>query len=141
MDEGICSKFNEVCEFKTVRSYLPDGSLNCMSDCDSSCEVEFRGRSVPVKCKKDDFVMTIYSGVARVGVVVDTPRTKEEWQYDFNPEVAGDYTDDSYTIVEVNNGHDHPFSPDVFPIPWKITKKLQKKLLREKKLYMTGKIF
>ena len=66
--------------------------------------------------------------------------TKEEWQHELNLDVAGDYTDDSYTIVEVNNGHDHPFSPDVFPIPWKITKKLQKKLLREKKLYMTGKI-
>ena len=44
LNGDLGKKWGTVCEFQSIRSYLPDGTLYCDSSYDDGCERPFRGR-------------------------------------------------------------------------------------------------
>ena len=48
LNRGLSAKWNSVCEFESIRSYLPDGTLYCDSPYDDACEKPFN----PANCSR-----------------------------------------------------------------------------------------
>ena len=132
-----------VSHFESRRSYLANGELNCFSDLDDRCVKKFNGRSEPIKhIKKGDYAWVTYGNELVPVLVEEVAMTKEEWKKKMKPGVYGDDTDDSGIVFTPNNGHEHPFSPNVFPLsclPYaKITKEIKKECEKARKEYLNG---
>ena len=103
--------------FESCRTYLSDGRLNCISDCDYRCNKIFSGRDEPVKyINKNDFCLYLSGNRLIPVLVAETSPTKELLNKQFKNGYKGDFTDDSGTVVIKDYGHDHPFAPMLFPI-------------------------
>lgn len=123
-------------EFESVRSYLADGTLNCVSDYDSSCKKKFNGREIPTRVKDGDFAYYCMKDKIVPILMEKVSYTKDEWKKHFKPGVKGDFTDDSGYAYIIGYGHDHPFSPYVFPLTnlayrANLDDKIKKMLLKE----------
>lgn len=103
--------------FESRRSYLADGTPNCVSDLDDSCEKSFRGREKPVTAVKEGGLAWL-CGDDRITpvLVAQLPMTEDEWRTKLKPGVSGDFTDDSGTAYSAEPGHFHPAAVDIFPL-------------------------
>jgi len=103
--------------YESVRSYLGNGELNCFSDYDDRCKKPFVGRDDVSKYVKEGDYAFYLRGKKLVPILIDKLAfTKAQWKELFAEGVAGDATDDSGLAYIADYGHDHPFSPYVFPL-------------------------
>lgn len=105
------------CTFKSFRTYLGDGSLNCFSDTDEACEKKFKGAKRRSRFKAGDFAWILRKGKAVPTLIEKEAMTREEWKKSMKRGVYGDFTDDSGIDFPFDcKGHDHTFSPLLFPL-------------------------
>jgi len=105
-------------EFRSVRTYLGDGTLNYFSDTDEACEKKFRGTSTPNRFGRGKFAWILRGDGRAVPTLVEAePFTKEEWRAKFKRGCSGDFTDDSGIDFPLpSTGHEHTFAPFLFPL-------------------------
>lgn len=105
-------------EFRSVRTYLGDGSLNYFSDTDGACEKKFRGTSTPNRFGRGKFAWILRGDGRAVPTLVEAePYTKAEWKARFKRGCSGDFTDDSGIDFPLpSRGHEHTFAPFLFPL-------------------------
>ena len=105
-------------EFRSVRTYLGDGTLNYFSDTDGACEKKFRGTSIPNRFGKGKFAWILRGDGRAVPTLVEAePYTKAEWKARFKRGCSGDFTDDSGIDFPLpSGGHEHTFAPFLFPL-------------------------
>ena len=112
LNRGLSAKWDSVCEFESVRSYLPDGTLYCDSPYDDACEKPFRGRSAEtIKLKVGDLAWRLWDDEIQPCLVAGLPMTDVRYQEcvrNCGKELGLDYSDDSYTVYLGGYGHDHP---------------------------------
>ena len=103
--------------FRSFRTYLPDGSLNCASDLDAACEKKFRGsKGRRPRFAPGDMAWALEGLEAVPALVEAEAMTAEEWRARFAKGVAGDFVDDSGVDFPYGlGGHAHTFSPLLFP--------------------------
>jgi len=144
VDDALFGDGNNISNFESCRSYLSDGSLNCISDCDDRCEKKFVGTSCPNSHVMKESIALELCGDCLMPVLVEsTSMTIDEWKRLFKEDTTGDWTDDSGLAFSANHGHVHPFAPLLFPmrclphaiIPQSEVKKMQKM----RKMYFEGK--
>lgn len=136
IDGTFGGQFHEISEFESVRAYDGNGKLLCDSPYDDACTIPFRGRETAVKQNVGDIVFVYCGKCAIPALVVDLPPSRDWWRSHIKNDSAGDCTDDSYTIVRWQYGHDHPKSTSVFPFIGTPTKDLEKKLWNEFRYYV-----
>lgn len=144
LDDALYGEGNNVSAFESCRSYLSNGEINCISECDDRCMKKFIGTRFPNKhVKKGDIALELCGDYLMPVLVEDTSMTREYWKSHFKPGVSGDYTDDSGLAFSAFNGHVHPFAPMLFPmscLPYaKILKNDISKMKRERDHYYNGK--
>ena len=112
LNRGLSDKFMTVCEFESVRSYLPDGTLYCDSPYDDACEKPFRGRPAEtIKLKPGDLAWYWWYGSIYPCLVGALPFSDVRYQErvrELGHEMRLDYSDDSYTVYTTDRGHEHP---------------------------------
>ena len=112
LNRGWSEKFMTVCEFESVRSYLPDGTLYCDSPYDDACEKPFRGRPAEtVKLKPGDIAWCLWYGRICPCLVAGLPLTDVQYRGQVRKlghEMGLDYSDDSYRVYTCGDGHIHP---------------------------------
>lgn len=135
IDGTFDGQFNEISEFEAVWAYDRNGKLLCDSLYDDACTIPFRGRETAIKQNVGDIAFMHCGDCAIPVLVVDLPPTREWWKSHIKNNSAGDCTDDSYTIIRWQYGHDHPKSTSVFPFIGIPTKDLEKKLWAEFRYY------
>ena len=127
LNRGLSAKWNSVCEFESIRSYLPDGTLYCDSPYDDACEKPFRGRSAEtIRLKVGDLAWCWWCGGIHPCLVAALPMTDVRYQEcvrNCGKELGLDYTDDSYTVYLGGYGHDHPECWKCMPYYGKISKR------------------
>lgn len=107
---------DNVCTFRSFRSYLPDGTLNYFSDTDDACEKKFKGTRTASKLSAGQFAWILCGDRATPTLVEAVPYTREEWKVKMKKGVYGDFTDDSgIDFPARGGGHDHNFAPLLFP--------------------------
>ncbi len=120
--------WKETPQFLSARTYLADGTLNAFCDCDDACEKQWRGRDkATIRFKPGDFVSVLRGGTVHTELIGAQPITTERGY-------VGDWSDDCYMTYQTNGGHEHPFTPYVFPLIGTLPDKVREKLLaaREK---------
>ena len=127
LNRGLSAKWESVCQFESVRSYLPDGTLYCDSPYDDACEKPFRGRPAEtIKLKVGDIAWCWWGGGIHPCLVSDLPMTDVRYQelvQERGEELGWDFTDDSYTVYIGGYGHDHPVCWNCMPYYGKISKR------------------
>ena len=127
LNRGLSAKWDSVCEFESVRSYLPDGTLYCDSPYDDDCEKPFRGRSAEtIKLKVGDLAWCWWYGEIQPCLVAALPMTDvcyQECVRNCGEELGLDYVDDSYTVYIGGFGHTHPECWRCMPYYGKISKR------------------
>lgn len=106
--------FGKVSGFRSVRTYFGDGTLNAANDCDDTGEKRWRGRDAATICfKRGDFVSVWAGGSVYPALVGEIPFTPDRF-----PKGAQGFEadDDCYLVYTADGGHDHPFTPYVFPL-------------------------
>lgn len=136
-------KHGNISLFESSRSYLSDGSLNCISDCDYRCKKKFNGTDCQnTHIKKGDIALEFNHDILTPVLVEELSMTKDEWKERFKLDVYGDFTDDSGLAFSAYYGHVHPFAPTLFPLsclPYaKILKADMMKMEKEKNKYFNG---
>ncbi len=105
--------FGKVSGFRSVRTYFGDGTLNAANDCDDTGEKRWRGRdAATIRFKRGDFVSVWAGASVYPALVGKVPGTPENIGEGFD---GWDADDDCY-LVYADDGHDHPFTPHVFPL-------------------------
>ncbi len=114
-------------EFLTVRTYFADGTLNAFCDCDDTCEKQWHGRDAEtIHYKRGDFV-SVWHGRRVVPMLIgELPITTAR-------KITGDWGDDCYLAYSEGLGHDHPFTPYVFPLLGKISKRVKDRIEAERR--------
>lgn len=137
LNGGLTKKWNTVCNFQSVRSYFPDGTLYCDSPCDDGCEKPFRGRPEDsIKLKVGDLAWLWDRDRIRPCLVAVLPFTDTFYRKkveEYGHEMGLDYTDDSYTVYTCDNGHEHPECWRCMPYYGKISKRNLQWLYASKK--------
>ena len=136
VDGSFTGDFNEISEFEAKWAYDGKGQFLCDSLYDDACTVPFRGREVQVKAKIGDIAFVRYGRSAVPVLVTDLPPSREWWKTHIKGDHPGDCTDDSYTTVQWQSGHEHPNSTRVFPFIGTPTKAIEQKLWAEFKRYV-----
>ena len=109
-------------EFLSARTYLADGSLNAFCDCDNACERQWHGRdAATIRFRRGDFVSVWHGDTISTELVGETPITTER-------KITGDWSDDCYLTYVADGGHEHPFTPYVFPLVGTLTADVRAKL-------------
>ena len=121
-DISLRGPWNGIPEFLSVRTYFADGTLNAFCDCDDTCEKQWHGRDPKtIHYKRGDFVSVWHGGKIVPALVGELP-------IDMHKRITGDWSDDCYLAYFMNGGHEHPFTPYVFPLVGKLSKKVRAKL-------------
>lgn len=136
VDGAFRGQFHEISEFESVWAYDGNGKFLCDSLYDDACMIPFRGRETPVKQNVGDIAFVYCGNYAIPALVVDLPPSRDWWRSNIKNDFAGDCTDDSYTIIRWQYGHDHPKSTSVFPFVGIPPKNLEKRLWNEFKRYV-----
>ncbi len=132
LNRGLSKKWNSVCEFEGIRSYLPDGTLYCDSPYDDACEKPFRGRPAEtIKLKVGDIAWFWWYGHMFPCLVASLPITDEHYRElaeNYGDDLGWDYVDDSYTVYTCDMGHEHPECWRCMPYYGKISKRTLQRL-------------
>jgi len=138
IDDSV-NEFGDISHFESYRSYLSNGTLNCVSECDERCNKKFSGTKYPnIHVKKGDIAL-VFNGRKLIPVLVEsTSVTKEEWKNRMKPGTYGDYTDDSGLVFTAYNGHMHPFAPLLFPISCLPKARIEKDVIKKMKVLRKG---
>ena len=136
LDGNLGGKFKEISEFESRWSYDGKGNFLCDSLYDDGCAIPFKGRKVQVPTKIGDIVLERFGNCAAISLVTQLPPTEDWWITHIKGGFSGDCTDDSYTTVRWQQGHDHPNSTRVFPFVGIPTKEVERKLWSEFKGYV-----
>lgn len=128
MNRGLSKKWDNVCEFEGIRSYLPDGTFYCDSPYDDACEKPFRGRPAEtIKLKAGELAWYWAGGRIIPCIVAAPPMTDVYYQERVKKcgeELGLDYTDDAYTVFPCDNGgHEHPECWRCVPYYGKLSKR------------------
>ncbi len=138
-----------ICQYRSVRSYLSDGTLWCYSPYDDCAETEFRGRDpATVKLKEGDLAFVWgYNSIAPC-IVAATPPTPDDWERlrirvvkqegRWHRSYGWDGSDDCYCVYEYDKGHSHPAIWSVFPFFGTISKRNLSRLIKTKEWYEAG---
>ena len=130
------------CPFRTMRTYLADGRLNCSGDVEhwyghcfgKGAKKEFAGREArTLRVREGDFVYELYEDrivPALVARLPDSPAEFRAW-VKANPLYGRGDECMNYAITDV--GHGHVFTPEVFPAFDKIPIWCQRRILAHKK--------
>ena len=137
-DPHFNEQWDSLGSFVSLRSYLADGTVNCISRMDTSCKKKFRGREDKICLKTGDLAWWYCGSKIKPVLIGELPLSASEWKKRIKG--FGDFTDDSYTVFTVFAGHEHPFAPNIFPYTGKISKILLKKLETERDWYYDGNI-
>lgn len=137
LNRGLSAKWNSVCEFESVRSYLPDGTLYCDSPYDDACEKPFRGRSPEtIRLKVGDLAWCWWCGGIHPCLVAALPLTDKYYQecaQNYGKELGWDYSDDCYMVYIGGFGHTHPESWRCMPYYGKISKRCLQRIYSAKR--------
>lgn len=119
-------EFGQVSDFRSIRTYLADGTLNAENPCDDTGEKRWRGRDAgTVRFKVGDLVSVLDGDRVKPALIGDTPATPDR----FTPASKGwEAEDDCYLAFEADIGHDHPFTPFVFPPVGKMPDEIRRRL-------------
>ena len=127
LNGDLGKKWDTVCEFQSIRSYLPDGTLYCDSPYDDGCEKPFCGRpEETIKLKAGDLAWFLDRDRIRPCLVAILPFTDTFYRKKVEEdghEMGLDYTDDSYKVYTCGNGHEHPECWRCMPYYGKISKR------------------
>lgn len=105
------------CGFRSMRTYLGDGSLNCFSGTDEACTKKFAGAKRESRFKSGDFAWILRKHKIVPALIEKEALSRDEWQKNMKRGVYGDFTDDSGIDFPLDcDGHDHTFSPLLFPL-------------------------
>lgn len=118
--------FGRVSEFRSIRTYLADGTLNAENPCDDTGEKRWRGRdSRTIRFKVGDLVSVLDGDRVKPALIGDTPVTTDR----FAPASPGwEAEDDCYLAFVADLGHDHPFTPFVFPLVGQVSDEIRRRL-------------
>ena len=112
LNRGLSEKFDAVCEFDSVRSYFPDGTLYCDSPCDDAGEKPFRGRPAEsIRLNVGDLAWCWQHDRIFPCLVAKLPLTDlryRELVRKLGHELRLDQFDDSYRVYTCDSGHQHP---------------------------------
>ena len=112
LNRELSEKFECVCEFESVRTYFPDGTLCCDSPYDGACDKPFRGRpAATVTLKPGELAWYWQWDRISPCLIAIPPMTDERYrQYvqELGHELGLDGSDDSYMVWTVGDGHQHP---------------------------------
>ncbi len=132
LNRGLTKKWDSVCEFEGIRSYLPDGTLFCDSPYDDACEKPFRGRPAEtIKLKVGDIAWYWWYGRIYPCLVAVLPWTDVSYQErvkELGHEMGLDCSDDSYKVYTCDRGHWHPECWRCMPYYGKISKRTLQRL-------------
>ena len=125
-DLTLHGPWKEIPKFLSVRTYFADGTLNAFCDCDDACEKHWHGRDPKtIHYGRGDFV-SVWQGRNVVPMLIgELPITTRR-------KITGDWTDDSYLAFCEGIGHDHPFTPYVFPLVGELSEKARARLIAER---------
>lgn len=128
LNRGLTGKFESVCNFEAVRSYLPDGTLFCDSPYDDACEKPFRGRPAEtIKLNVGDLAWYWRWDRICPCLVTGLPFTDAAYREQVRKlghEMRLDFCDDSYTVYTCDfGGHEHPEVWRCMPYYGKISKR------------------
>ena len=113
-------------EFLSVRTYFANGTLNAFCDCDDTCGKHWHGRDLKtVHYRRGDFV-SVWQGRKVVPMLIG------ELPISTKRKITGDWTDDCYLAFCNGLGHDHPFTPYVFPLVGELSDREKNWLLAER---------
>lgn len=125
-DVKLHGHFKQVSEFRSVRSYFGDGTLNSENGCDDTGENLWFGRDPEtIRFKVGDYVSFWSGDEICPGLVGMLPMTKEKFD---SGHCGLEADDDCYLVYTANGGHEHPFAPYVFPLVGKLSKGVKAKL-------------
>ena len=129
----ISQRWDSVCEFDGIRSYLPDGTLYCDSPYDDDGEKQFMGRAAEnIKLKVDDIAWYLDYDHIRPCLVASLPVTDMEFQKiarkNGKEKLGWDYSDDSYRVYTCDRGHQHPECWRCMPYYGRISKRTLQRL-------------
>lgn len=132
LNRGLSRKWESICEFEGIRSYLPDGTLYCDSPYDDACEKPFRGRPAEtIQLKVGDIAWYWWYDRIYPCIVAVLPPTDVRYRQrieELGHEMGLDYTDDSYKVYTYGNGHEHPECWRCMPYYGKISKRTLQRL-------------
>lgn len=125
-DLTLHGPWNGIPGFLSIRTYFADGSLNAFCDCDDTCEKQWHGRDPKtIRYRSGDFV-SVWRGREVVPMLIG------ELPISTKRKVTGDWSDDCYLAYCEGLGHDHPFTPYVFPLVGELSEKAKARLLAER---------
>lgn len=141
LNGGLSGKWDTVCEFQSVRSYLSDGTLYCDSPYDDGCEKPFRGRPAEtIKLKAGDLAWYWWYDRIIPCLVGYLPLTDAEYRQQFEKlghDLGLDYSDACYTVYLGGNDHEHPECWRCMPYYGKISKRNLQRLYASRKYWQT----
>ena len=106
--------FGKVSGFRSVRTYFGDGTLNAANDCDDTGEKRWFGRdAATIRFRRGDFVSVWAGGSVYPALVGEIPFTPDRFP---KGSQGFEADDDCYLVYTADGGHDHPFTPYVFPL-------------------------
>ena len=125
-DLNLHGPWNGIPEFLSVRTYFADGTINAFCDCDDTCEKQWHGRDPKtIHYKRGDYV-SVWQGRKVVPMLIgELPITTKR-------KISGDWSDDCYLAFCEWLGHDHPFTPYVFPLVGELSEKAKARILAER---------
>ncbi len=122
--------FGTVSEFRSVRTYFSDGTLNAENDCDDTGEKRWRGRdAATIRFRPGDFVSVWAGGTVYPALVGEVPETPESIGEGCN---GWDADDDCYLVYTPDKGHAHPFTPYVFPLVGSLPDEVRERIEAER---------
>lgn len=125
-DLELHGHFNMVSAFRSVRSYFGDGTPNAENRCDDTGENLWHGRDAEtIRFRNGDFVSVLHDNEIWPGLVGDCPMTKDLFA---SGRCGLEADDDCYLVYTVDGGHEHPFTPYVFPLIRELPVKVRAKL-------------
>ena len=136
LNRGLSRKWESICEFEGIRSYLPDGTLYCDSPYDDACEKPFRGRPAEtIQLKIGDIAWFWWYDRISPCLVALLPFTDVYYQKrvkELGHEMGLDYSDDCYMVYTCDRGHEHPECWRCMPYYGKISKRTLQRLYARK---------
>ena len=125
-DVELHGHFKQTSEFRSVRSYFANGTLNAENGCDDTGEKLWYGRDADtIRHKIGDCVSFWHGGELLPGIVGGLPMTKEAFM---QGRCGLEANDDCYLVYTPDGGHCHPFTPYVFPLVGKLPEDVKNKL-------------
>lgn len=133
-DLAMHGHFKQISDFRSVRTYFGDGTLNAENGCDDTGESLWYGRdAATIRYLVGQYVSFLEGGRIQFGLVGDRPLTKNDFA-DGRQGLEAD--DDCYLVYTADGGHTHPFAPYVFPLLGELTQDIKDRLIAARDRYL-----